>query len=56
MLGVHQQASGPAALLAPIQKVALFFLFAFNFADLGGPMVHPDTKSVVDLVAGGAVR
>jgi putative chitinase len=28
----------------------------FNFADMGGPMVYPDTKSVVVLVPGGAVR
>ena len=28
VFGVHQQASEPAALLAPIQKVALFFLSA----------------------------
>ena len=28
----------------------------FNFADMGGPMVYPDTRSVVVLVPGGAVR
>jgi predicted chitinase len=28
----------------------------FNFADMGGPLVYPDTKSVVVLVPGGAVR
>jgi predicted chitinase len=28
----------------------------FNFADMGGPMVYPDTKSVVVLVPGGAIR
>ena len=28
MFGVHQQARGPAALLAPIQKLTLFFLLA----------------------------
>ena len=28
VFGVHQQASRPAALLAPIQKVPLFFLSA----------------------------
>jgi hypothetical protein len=28
----------------------------FNFADMGGPMVYPNTQSVVVLVPGGAIQ